>query len=431
MKVCCGVIISYMCQMEVTQVFYKHEKTRAQVVAELGQDRSALERFQELRAQVVEHKKTGKGKCAERKSTVSMTHGRREKLVKRSDLFFKTAKYRRKFGSPSEKQNRARGHKKVVYQGVEGVIVPHDSDDSEPDGHIATEYYQDTAQTEHVHTMSDNEGVDEDVVDDKFRQAINQDEANYNHVATGISIKNLLQQVVATSDAGESGASGSGLDRGATARPTRDDTGPDNTTGRTLFRTACVVENPGPAPSRKQSAKKARYSAVGGAGPAGGPAKTTAIVKPGGDKAEGVARGGNAAGAASSGNAAGAASSGHAAVAESASSGATQPERAPPHFKKGRPSTDAVEFAFNAMYELEESDETSTFFREDTSFAKQRMTARYLVRLQDKAKSCKNQEDRALYRAMCETLSINDRFCDLHETMSGARGGKSFSTWCV
>ena len=107
-------------------------RDRAQYQSDLSKDRDMLSRFLERRRRVIERAVSkGTSERSRRRAglsrvSVQTSEFKKRFLQKPPDDFWPLPRYRKKFGSPSRKENRALGHKKAIFEGHAGVVVPGD-----------------------------------------------------------------------------------------------------------------------------------------------------------------------------------------------------------------------------------------------------------------------------------------------------------------
>ena len=158
------------------QVNYKHEVNRSECVQSFRNKRKHEHLESALRLQTA-------------RSGWRCRKGGGISLLRLGILFYTEETYRRLFGSPSKKENKARKHRKVNYQGVDGYVVPHESDPEEPSAYVERERYVDVNSKEELHTFTDNEDADSDAADRKYDDAVKEMDDDYAEACTGMSIK--------------------------------------------------------------------------------------------------------------------------------------------------------------------------------------------------------------------------------------------------
>ena len=119
-----GVHAYWYCE-RAFQLHYRHQQTRAELKAAMSADRRIFDTFHARRKDLLERKASGqRAAAADRRTKVVKTQGWRDHMLGPRDQFWEIGKYRRKFGSPSARENKKRRHQATKYHGTEGVLVP-------------------------------------------------------------------------------------------------------------------------------------------------------------------------------------------------------------------------------------------------------------------------------------------------------------------
>ena len=91
-------LVSVLC---LAKVYYKHERSRQECIAELGADKSFYDKLHAMRQCILERKKSGtRAAAADCKGELAQARGRREKLVRKPDPFFTLPKVPQKVRQP-------------------------------------------------------------------------------------------------------------------------------------------------------------------------------------------------------------------------------------------------------------------------------------------------------------------------------------------
>ena len=161
--------------------------------AHLAKDRSALEVFLKSREALIQRAQKQKGAREKRAGglsqvTVGTKRFKKQYLDKPADDFWPLSRYRKRFGSPSRKENKILGHRKCVYEGYEGVMAP--GDDGVGPWKVKTHEGREIAMQEAEDVGSS--GGEEELAAAKFASLKKADDENFAAVAQG-AMSSILQ----------------------------------------------------------------------------------------------------------------------------------------------------------------------------------------------------------------------------------------------
>ena len=160
---------------------------------DIAKDKSKLEAFLKRREGVIARTRSSLDSKAKRaggmkRVSVHTKEFKRRVLEKPSDDFWPLNRYRKRFGSPSRKENKRLGHKKCLLEGHPGVLVP--GDDGLGPWKVRTQEGREIAKEESEDVGSS--GGEEDVAETKFEDLKKADDENYAAVVQG-AMSSILQ----------------------------------------------------------------------------------------------------------------------------------------------------------------------------------------------------------------------------------------------
>ena len=132
--------------------------------------------------------------------------GFKTKLIPPDDDFLPLAEYQAQFGDYHSSENRKRKHKKMSFNGVEGVAIP-----GEQRGRawrIRREHSRGTKKDEVYEDGSDADGVEEGQAEEKYEDLKAEEEEQYEAAVSGMSMLELIAQHAKTQSMGQNDDAG-------------------------------------------------------------------------------------------------------------------------------------------------------------------------------------------------------------------------------
>ena len=348
------------------QGWYSHQLPRHQLIDKMKKDKHCADKFLERRSAFIHSKKLGEQKTrgSGAKHKISKVTDHTTRFVKPRQKFWPIDLYKNRFGDPKSKANRKRKHKVISAHGKKGVLVP--GDDNEP-WEVETSFADKRRWEMEVEDAGSD--ADSEQAEHKFKEMVELAEQEEAELAVGMSWQDMLGEE-------HSGGGGKGVgsadqqkvqptEAPASPVPAKRNSRGSSSSIRGLRRVATSPSPPASASKRMRtpgSGKKSTSRAAPKRALAGSGGEVGTDSPPAGDNA--------------------------------AASG------------PGRPPKDIEKYTEDRLVSFKDADDSSIFFKEETSLTQLRALGRSIAACSQKLVDPKGKDQESRWLIVRKKLQI-------------------------